>query len=135
MYLIETQPLTPPDETAFALPTTRPLPEAFPAPFLIDEAKVVTELAWDSLPGGSAYQLTLLTEESSFDVADSFRELLDSEGWDLTDDQAIGFATVLQFASDDGRVQGTARMDAFAEDDDYTEIVLQLQATTGSADE
>ena len=129
VYLVETQPPVPPDEQAFTLPTGRPLPESFPAPFLLDEGKTVTELTWNSVPGGSAYQMTILTSESAFDVADGYRDRLELAGWDLTDDQAIGFATVLQFASEDGAVQGSVALDAFADDDALTEIVVQLQAS------
>ena len=130
LYLIETQPAVPPDEASFTLPAGRPLPEGFPAPFLLDEGKTVTELIWNSAPGGSTYQMTILTSESAFEVADVYRDRLTLAGWDLTDDQAIGFATVLQFASDDGAVQGSVALDAFADDQERTEIVVRLQAST-----
>ena len=130
LYLIETQPAVPPDEASFTLPAGRPLPESFPAPFLLDEGKTVTEFTWNSVPGGSAYQMTILTSESAFEVADVYRDRLTLAGWDLTDDQAIGFATVLQFASDDGAVQGSVALDAFADDAQLTEIVVQLQVST-----
>ncbi len=130
LYLVETQPTLPSDEESFALPAGRPLPDGFPAAFLLDEGKTITELAWNSVPGGSAYQVTILTRESAFEVADVYRDRLALEGWDLTDDQAIGFATVLQFASDDGAVQGSVSLDAFADDDQFTEIVVQLQTSS-----
>ena len=63
-------------------------------------------------------------------MADLYRDRIEDQGWDLTDDQAIGFATILSFASDDGAVQGTLSVDAFEDDDDFTEIVVQLQATS-----
>lgn len=130
LYLVETQPPAPLDQQSFALPVGRPLPEGFPAPFLLDEDKTVTELTWNSAPGGSAYQMTILTSESGLEAAEDYRARLELAGWDLTDDQAIGFATVLQFASADGAVQGSVALDAFAEDETFTEIVVQLQSNS-----
>jgi hypothetical protein len=130
LYLIETEPPIAADEPDFALPVGRPLPGNFPATFLLDDSKTITQLAWNTVPGGSAYQVTILTRESAFDVADVYRDRFELEGWDLTGDDAVGFATVLQFASDDGAVQGSVSLDAFAADDTYTEIVVQVQATS-----
>ena len=84
------------------------------------------------MPGGSAYQMTILTSESSFEVADGYRDRLDVAGWDLVDDQAIGFATVLKFASGGGAVHGSVALDVFAGDETLTEIVVQLQASRGA---
>ena len=130
VYLVEVQPSVQPDEQPFALPEARPLPDGFPAGFLLEGEQTVTQLLWNSVPGGSAYQLLLLTRASAFDVADIYRDRIVAEGWEVTGDQAIGFATVLNFASEDGLVQGSASFDAFQDDDDYTQIVLELQATS-----
>ena len=131
VYLIEVQPAIQEDDQPFALPQDgRPLPDGFPAAFLLDGEQTVVELLWNSVPGGSAYQLQLLTRASSFDVVDIYRNRIEDEGWEVTSDQAIGFATVLNFASDDGVVQGTASFDSFEDDDDFTQIVLQLQTTS-----
>ena len=131
VYLIEVQPAIQQDDQPFALPQDgRPLPDGFPAAFLLEGEQTVVELLWNSVPGGSAYQLQLLTRASSFDVVDSYRDRIEDEGWEVTSDEAIGFATVLNFASDDGMVQGTASFDSFEDDDDFTQIVLQLQTTS-----
>ena len=106
------------------------MPDGFPAAFLLEGEQTVVELLWNSVPGGSAYQLQVLTRASSFDVVDIYRNRIEDEGWEVTSDQAIGFATVLNFASDDGVVQGTASFDSFEDDDDFTQIVLQLQTTS-----
>ena len=69
----------------------------------------------------------LLTTESAFDIAGEYRERLQAQGWELTDDRAVGFATELDFQAGDGTVQGRLSADAFGEDASYTSVVLELQ--------
>ncbi len=134
LYFIETSPAIGADDSPFALPPGRPLPDGFPGEFLVGPDMTVTEVAWNTVPGGSAYQLTILTRQSAFDVVDAYRASLVTRGWELAGDQAVGFATILSFASTDGAVQGTISVDAFAADEDYTEIVVQLQTLSGAGD-
>ena len=129
IYLIEAAPAAAPDETPFAPPADgRPLPDGFPAAFLLEGGGTVTDLVWNDEAAGSAWELTLLARGSSFDAAGEWRERIEAEGWELTGDEAAGFATVLEFSSGDGRVRGRAEFDAFEEDDSYARIVLRLQA-------
>ena len=53
-----------------------------------------------------------------------------ANGWELTGDQAVGFVTILNFASDDKQVQGSASFDSFEEDSSLTKIELELQTTS-----
>ena len=134
LYLIEASPAIRADASPFALPPGRPLPDGFPGEFLVGPEMTVTEVLWNTMPDGVVYRLTILTRESAFDVVDAYRASLATRGWDLTGDQAVGFETFLSFASTDGAVQGTIEVDAFADDEDYTEVVLQLQALSGGGD-
>ena len=134
LYFIETSPAIQADDSPFALPPGRPLPDGFPGEFLVGPDMTVTEVAWNTVPGGSAYQLTILTRQSAFDVVDAYRASLATRGWDLAGDQAVGFATILSFASTDRAVQGTLEVDAFEDDEDYTEIVVRLQTLSGAGD-
>ena len=129
IYLIQAAPAIPVDEPPFETPEHgRPVPDGFPAAFLLEGDQMVVELFWSSQPGVTGYQLTVLTPGSSFEATELYRERLEAQGWEITSDQAVGFATVLEFASEDGSLQGTVSFDTFEEDESYTEILLQLQS-------
>lgn len=129
IYLIRAEPAIPSDEPDFELPEHgRPLPERFPAASLLEGDQTVTELFWSSQPGVSGYQLTVLVPGSSFDIADLYRERIEAEGWEIVEDQAVGFSTILEFASEDRALQGSASFDTFEDNEDYTLITLQIQS-------
>ncbi|MYI83579.1 MAG: hypothetical protein F4056_10000 [Chloroflexi bacterium] len=133
IYLIQTQPAIPPEEPAYELPEHgRPLPERFPAASLLEGDQTVTELFWSSQPGVSGYQLSVLVSGSSFDIADLYRERIEAEGWEIIEDQAVGFSTILEFASEDRSLQGSASFDTFEENEAYTQITLQIQSAGAS---
>lgn len=129
MYIIEVQASKLAEEVAFELPESRPLPARFPAAFIVMEGMTANEVQWASFPGGATYQLMLLTRQSPFDVAEAYRERLDQEGWELTDDQAVGFATILDFELDDPAMRLTISADAFDEDSSFTAVFVTLQVT------
>ena len=129
IYLIQAQPAIPADDPPFAFPQEgRPLPDGFPAAFLLEGDQTVVELFWSSQPGATGYQLTVLTPGSSFEATELYRERIEAQGWEIASDQAVGFATVLEFASEDGSLQGSVSFDTFEEDEDYTQITLQIQS-------
>ena len=133
IYLIQAQPAIPADEPPFEFPQDgRPLPDGFPAAFLLEGDQTIVELFWSSQPGATGYQLRVLTPGSSFEATELYRERIEAQGWEITDDQAVGFATVLEFASEDGSLQGSASFDTFEEDEDYTQITLQIQSAGSS---
>ena len=131
LYLIQTQPPEAAGDEPFEPPAGRPLPAGFPAAFLVGEDATVSEVAWNTEPGVVAFRVTVLVRESAFAVAETWRDRLEAEGWELTGDRAEGFATTLEFASEDGSASGTASFDALEEDDRYTEVVLFARASTG----
>ncbi len=130
VYVLEVQPLELSAERKFELPAARPIPEDFPAPFLVLEGMTPITVLWFTDPSGDSYQLVMLTRESAFDVAAKYRERLAAEDWELVDDRAVGFATVLDFQSEDGGVQGSVTADAFADDDSYTSVVVELRTSS-----
>ena len=133
IYLIQAQPVIPADDPAFEFPQGgRPLPDGFPAAFLLEGDQTIVELFWSSQPGATGYQLLVLTPGSSFEATELYRERIEAQGWEITDDQAVGFATVLEFASEDGSLQGSVSFDTFEEDEDYTQITLQIQSAGSS---
>ena len=133
IYLMQSQPAIAPEDPPFELPDEgRPVPDVFPAAFLLEGEQTVLELFWSKQPGVSGYQLTVLTPGSSFEATELYRERIEAQGWEIVEDQAVGFATILEFASEDGRLQGSISIDTFAEDDGYTQITLQIQSAAGS---
>ena len=135
LYLIQTQPPEAAEDEPFEPPASRPLPEDFPAAFLVGEDATVSEVAWNTEQGAVAFRVTVLVRESAFAVAERWRDRLEAEGWELTDDRAEGFATTLDFASEDGSASGSATFDALAEDDRYTQVVLFARTRTGADDD
>ena len=135
LYLIQTLPPTATEPPDFELPDGRPLPTGFPVEFLIDEDMTVVDTAWSTQPGATAYRVTVLKSGSSFDLAESYRERIEAEGWELTGDDAVGFATLLGFASETEGIQGQVQLDAFSEDEGYTEIVISVQVSSRTQNE
>lgn len=133
IYIIEVQPIELGEPSAFKLPAPRPIPDAFPAQFLLLDGTIPITVFWGSSAAGKTYQMVLLTRESAFDIAEQYRNLLASEGWELTADRAIGFATQLDFQKDAGALQGSITTDTFDEDDEYTSVVLELRVSAGGA--
>ena len=134
VYILQIRPPKLTEAPDFQLPAPRPVPDDFPAPFLVLEGMTPITVQWSSSPAGDSYQMVLLTLESAFDVAAEYRERFEAEGWELTDDRAIGFATVLDFQSSDGATQGNLSADSFADDDSYTSVVLDLLVSARVSD-
>jgi hypothetical protein len=132
VYILEIGPVGTVGEPRFFLPRSRTVPDNFPARFLLSEEMTVVDIAWQSQPGGAIYQLTALRSGSATNAADEMRTALEAEDWEIVDDRAVGFATILQFADAEGRTQGTVTLDAFQRDEGYTAIVLQLQQSRAS---
>lgn len=133
IYIVEVQPIEVAQPSPFVLPAPRPIPDAFPARFLVLDGTIPITVLWGSSAAGKTYQMVLLTTESAFDIAEQYRNLLASEGWELTADRAVGFATQLDFQTDAGAMQGSITTDTFDEDDDYTSVVLELRVAPGGA--
>ncbi len=119
-------------DPVFVIPLERPLPEGFPADFLVVEDLSVVEVSWDSQTGGDIYQVTMVTERSAFDVAEDYREALASAGWELVSDEAQGFGTVLNFSDDPNGLVGVANIDQFPSDETLNSVILQIQVGRGT---
>jgi hypothetical protein len=133
VYIIELGAAQAPREPTFVLPSSRDLPADFPAAFLIDDAMTVIDVSWANQGGqGAAYQATLLTATDTAALSRTFRDAIEQQGWQITDDQVVGFATQLDFASPDGAITGRASIDAFTADPTLTAVGLQLQASGAS---
>lgn len=126
IYILQVQPAEAPEPPPFVLPPSREVPVDFPLPFLLDGMDVLT-VAWGTQPGATIYQATLLSSESAFDVAERYRNGFEAAGWQLDDDRAVGFATVLAFSLDEGASMAQLTIDAFEQDDSFTAVQLRLQ--------
>ena len=127
VYILEVQAAQPPPEQPFVLPGARPIPSGFPAPELVLDGTIPITVLWGASAGGQTYQLVLLTRESSFEVAEEYGNVLETLGWEVVNDRAVGFATVLDFEADDGATVGTITTDTFADDDDFTSVLIELR--------
>ena len=122
----------PASEPVFLMPLERPLPDGFPAEFLVVDDLSVVEVTWDNQTGGDLYQVTMVTERSAFDVAEDYRVALASAGWELVSDEAQGFGTVLNFSDDPNGVVGVANIDQFPSDESLNSVILQVQVGRGT---
>jgi len=71
----------------------------------------------------------LVTERSTFEVAEEYREALNAAGWVLTSDEAQGFGTTLSFEQSDSGYAGVANIDQFPSDESLNAVTIQVQAT------
>lgn len=132
-YILEIRPPFTAQDQAFAMPSGRALPSSFPAPFLQLPGTVVLDYQWQQAPTGSIYQLSLVSEDSNADVTSAIRDAIDGAGWSVTNDQAFGFATVLEFEDGPGDTQVRATIDAFPPDESLTAVFLELQSVRSTA--
>lgn len=120
------------EEPVFVTPRERPVPNDFPAEFLLIDDLTVVEVTWNSEAAGDLYQVTMVTDRSAFEVADDYRGAIDTAGWELTGDEAQGFATTLNFVDEPNGLLGIANIDEFDSDDDLVAVILQVQVTRGT---
>lgn len=105
---------------SLALPADFPLRPAF-------EQMVVDQYQTFLDPAGDFFGASLLTQDSASDVAGQMREALTADNWEIVSDEPVGFATALQFMNSDGTLQGSMQIDLFAEDESFTQVVVQIQ--------
>ena len=67
---------------------SRPIPKKFPAKFLFLESSVVTDLNWSVDQGATNFQSSLQSNETVSAIADLYRELLNTQGWELVEDMS-----------------------------------------------
>ncbi|MFN8638373.1 MAG: hypothetical protein U0360_02700 [Dehalococcoidia bacterium] len=126
IYIMEVEPSAPPKNKPYVLPAARPLPNGFPAEFVLDGMTPI-QVQWAAVPQGKSYQVRLLTKQSATDVTEQYRDRFQKAGWTLSSDDARGFATALEFTKDNGTSQASISVDAFDEDASYTEAAAQLR--------
>lgn len=129
LYLLEIAATRPDEAPPFELRAGRPLPERFPLDYLVLDGMTPFNTQWATQPVGDQFQIVLLTRESGVDIAGIYRDLLEGDGWQLISDEAVGFATILEFEKDDQRSRLNINIDAFQGDEAYTAVVIQLQQT------
>ena len=72
-----------------------------------------------------------LSDESLTDAADAYRKLLTANRLQIVSDQAQGTSTTLKFADGANELSGSITIDAFSQDDAFTETTIQLQSAPG----
>lgn len=79
-------------------------------------------------PSGDFWAASLLTTEITSVMASRVRDALAAGNWEIVSDEPLGFATVIQFADASGDLLGSAQIDVFAEDEAFTQVLLQIQS-------
>ena len=128
-YLLEVAPGIAIEPPVFVEPSGLELPDEFP---LVDafDGLIVEQFQTFQDPTGEFYAASLLSRDSTADVADQIREGLEADGWTILADEPVGFATSLQFANAEGDLQGAAQVDTFAGDEGYVQAIVQIQSAT-----
>jgi hypothetical protein len=129
-YIIDVHPDRSPDEPVFVMPDGRPLPERFPSRDVWNGLTVL-DFTWVSQAGGRAFQASMVSRDTPSSVTDELREGLESAGWEISDDRPMGFATVLEFFHAGEGLQGSAQIDVFPADEDFTMVLVQIQTAMG----
>jgi predicted enzyme related to lactoylglutathione lyase len=117
------------EEPPFELSESLALPKEFPEDIPVYEGSTVTSTAFHRAPGTESFLLIFLTTDSQDDVIAFYREAFEELGWTVEDSPAEGLATGIEFSDEANDIQGTVTADRFAEDGDYTEVTIQVQAT------
>jgi len=91
----------------------------------------VLEVSWASQPQGRGYQVVMVTDASASEVAETVRTAVADAGWQVTEDNAVGFATELTVESGDSAHGGAISIDAFEGDDSLTAVIVQMQSLAG----
>ncbi|MEX1253968.1 MAG: hypothetical protein WEE64_06475 [Dehalococcoidia bacterium] len=117
------------EEPPFELSETLALPKEFPEDIPVYDGSTVTSTAFHRAPGTESFLVIVLTTDAQDDVIDFYREAFEELGWTVEDTPAEGLATSIEFSDESGDIQGTVTADRFAQDNDYTEVTIQIQAT------
>ena len=129
VYRLTIQAPSAPAEPVFVVPAARPIPKGFPVTFLVSDDLTLVDVSWANQVEGEFYQVTLVTKRSAFEVATEYRELLAAAGWELIDDQAQGFGTILSFEDAESGYAGIANIDQFPSDESLNAVTIRIQAT------
>jgi hypothetical protein len=126
-YLLEIAPPLTIDEPSYAPRDGLALPSDFPlggdlADLVVDQYQTFVD------PSGDFWAASLLTTESTSVMATRVRDALSAGDWEIVSDEPLGFATVIQFADASGDLVGSVQIDLFAEDEAFTQVLLQIQS-------
>ena|GEM_PF-5568855 len=76
---------------------SRPIPKKFPAKFLFLEGAIVTDINWSIDQGTANFQSSLHSDETVSAITDLYRDLLNTQGWELVEDMSRGSSSLLGF--------------------------------------
>ncbi len=111
---------------------SRPLPIGFPetVPIYDADETLVIDSGFQRGQGGQLFFVTFLTLDSQDDVVEFYRDEFESQGWtvvDSTSTDVTSFAVRIEFDDGGESVSGQVTADTYAEDADYTQVVVELQ--------
>lgn len=111
----------------FQLGESLAVPKEFPASLPVYEGATVTQTAFLREPGSQSFLLIFLTTDSQDNVLEFYRGAFQANGWSALAGTPFGLAERLDFQDEAGEIQGQLLADRFADDQQYTEVRLQVQ--------
>jgi len=124
-----------PEDKAFQLSQSLPLPQGFPEDLPIYQAKssVVLDTYVERSPGSRVFIISFLTKDSQNDVIDFYTEEFSKRGWTVNDSATglTGFALGIDFSEGTSQsLTGRIQADDFDQDDAYTKVDLYVQVSS-----
>jgi hypothetical protein len=116
----------------FQLGASRPLPRDFPSDIPIYEGSTVIATAYVRSSGNQDFLVTFLSQDSQDEVIDYYRKEFEGRGWSVADQSSEEFAVSISFQdSTSPEVSGTVSADVSPEEEDYTQVQMQLRVASG----
>jgi len=106
---------------------SRPIPKKFPARFLFLEDAVVTELNWSIDERTASFQSSLKSGKAISVITDLYRNLLNTQGWELVDDMSQGSSILLGFQNTTLGYSGVLSIERDVEMEEFTIISIRIE--------
>ena len=117
------------DVSATGKSLSRPIPKKFPARFLFLEDSVVTELNWSVDERTSSFQSSLKSDKTISLIADLYRDLLDTQDWELVEDMSQGSSILLGFQNTTLGYSGVLSIEQDVEMENLAIISIRIESS------
>ena len=108
---------------------SRPIPKRFPAKFLFLENSVVTDLNWSIEQGAANFQSSLQSEDSVLVITDLYRDLLNTQGWELVEDMSRGSSSLLGFQNTTLGYSGILSIESDIDIENLTKVLIRIESS------
>ena len=108
---------------------SRPIPKKFPAKFLFLEGSVVTDLNWSVDQSATNFQSSLQSNETVSAIADLYRELLNTQGWELVEDMSRESSSLLGFQNTNLGYNGILSIEPDVDKENITIVSIRIESS------